>query len=99
MNVASKWALEGVSQELALELAPFGVRVAIIEPGVTRTAILPKNVGHPEPTAYEPAYRRMLQFYAKGIEANVDVDVAGEAALEGVEVEEVVEVAAMVIAL
>jgi hypothetical protein len=26
-------------------------------------------MGHPEPTAYEPAYRRMLQFYLKGIEA------------------------------
>lgn len=75
---SSKWALECLSENLAQELAPFGVRVSVLEPGVTRTAILPKNVGHPMPTAYEPAYRRMLQFYAKGIEANVPAeDVAG----------------------
>ncbi len=72
---SSKWAVECLSENLAQEVAPFGVRVIVVEPGVTRTAILPKNIGHPEPTAYEPAYRRMLQFYAKGIEAGVPADV------------------------
>lgn len=71
---SSKWAVECLSENLAQEVAPFGVRVVVIEPGVTRTAILPKNVSHPEPTAYAPAYRRMLQFYAKGIEAAVPAD-------------------------
>ena len=65
--VASKWALEGVSQELALELAPFGVRVAIIEPGVTRSAILAKNVDAPNTTgAYDVHYQKLFHFYAAG---------------------------------
>lgn len=71
---SSKWAVEALSEGLAQEVAPFGIRVLVIEPGVTRTAILPKNIGHPEPTAYDAAYRRMLQFYAKGIEANVPAE-------------------------
>ncbi len=79
---SSKWALECLSENLAQEVAPFGIRVSVIEPGVARTAILPKNVGHPEPTAYVPAYRRMLQFYKKGIEAAVPADAVADRLLE-----------------
>ncbi len=78
---SSKWALECLSENLAQELAPFGIRVSVIEPGVARTAILPKNVGHPEPTVYQTAYRRMLQFYRKGIEAAVPADAVADAVL------------------
>ena len=65
--VASKWALEGVSEGMAQELAPFNVRVAIIEPGVTKSAIFAKNVDTPNVTgAYDDQYRHMFQFYAAG---------------------------------
>lgn len=66
--VTSKWAFEGLSEGLAQELAPFGIRVVIIEPGVTKSAIFAKNIDVPNQSgAYDAAYRRMFQFYAAGI--------------------------------
>jgi len=76
--VGSKFALEGMSECLAQEMAPYDVRVSVIEPGVTRTAILPKNEGHPEPTDFGHAYQRMFDFYAAGIAANVAADVVAD---------------------
>ena len=65
--VTSKWALEGLSEGLAQELAPFGIRVVILEPGVTKSAIFAKNVDAPNQSgAYDAAYRRLFQFYAAG---------------------------------
>jgi NAD(P)-dependent dehydrogenase (short-subunit alcohol dehydrogenase family) len=37
--VASKWALEGLAESLSYELRPFGVDVAIVEPGAYATNI------------------------------------------------------------
>lgn len=66
--VASKWALEGASEQLAHELAPFGIRVAIIEPGVTKSAIFAKNTDSTdEGSDYVPHLRRMFQFYTAGL--------------------------------
>jgi NAD(P)-dependent dehydrogenase (short-subunit alcohol dehydrogenase family) len=41
--VATKFALEGFAESLALETAPLGIRVAIIEPGIVATSIWAKN--------------------------------------------------------
>jgi NAD(P)-dependent dehydrogenase (short-subunit alcohol dehydrogenase family) len=66
--VTSKWAFEGLSEGLAQELAPFGIRVVIIEPGVTKSAIFAKNIDAPNQSgAYDAAYRRLFQFYAAGL--------------------------------
>jgi NAD(P)-dependent dehydrogenase (short-subunit alcohol dehydrogenase family) len=71
--VASKWAFEGISEELAFELAPFGIRVIVIEPGVTKSAIFSKNIDAPNATgSYDTHYRRMFDFYAAGIARPAD---------------------------
>ncbi len=66
--VASKYAFEGLSEGMAQELAPFGIRVVIIEPGVTKSAIFAKNIDAPNSSgAYDDHYRRLFQFYAAGL--------------------------------
>ena len=66
--VTSKWALEGLTEGLAHEVAPFGIRVVMIEPGITKSSIFMKNLEAPNASgAYDAHYRRMLQFYAAGI--------------------------------
>jgi NAD(P)-dependent dehydrogenase (short-subunit alcohol dehydrogenase family) len=41
--VASKFALEGFAESLSLEVAPLGLRVSLIEPGILRTDIWGRN--------------------------------------------------------
>ena len=47
---ASKWAAEALSETLAAETAPFGIRVAIVEPGVVITPIFDKAAQRPPDT-------------------------------------------------
>jgi NAD(P)-dependent dehydrogenase (short-subunit alcohol dehydrogenase family) len=76
--VAAKWAFEGLSEQLAQEVAQFGVRVAIIEPGVTKSSIFSKNTEAPnESGAYAEHYERMFQMYAAGyVHASDAIEVA-----------------------
>lgn len=55
MYAASKWALEGWAEGLAMEVAPFGIEVAVVQPGAHRTPFA-EHVRPvvPEGSAYEP---------------------------------------------
>ncbi len=64
---ASKYAVEAFSQSLAQEVAPFGIRVAIVEPGVTASAIFDNTpVHYDRASPYKSAMRRNGRFYNVG---------------------------------
>ncbi|NLE65127.1 MAG: SDR family oxidoreductase [Elusimicrobia bacterium] len=60
---ASKWAIEGFSECLYMELRPFDIRVALVEPGPYRTRIFDENARYglrfndPESPYYEQSQR------------------------------------------
>ncbi|MFM8645761.1 MAG: SDR family NAD(P)-dependent oxidoreductase [Actinomycetota bacterium] len=85
----SKWAVEGMSEGLAQELAPFNIRVAIVEPGVTRSSIFGKNIDAPNQTgAYDAHYRRLFAFYAEGIAKATPAEEAAATILEAATTDE-----------
>ena len=58
---ASKWALEGMSEGLRYEVARFGIKVSLIEPGVFRTEIGSKYKVLPDYPQASP-YLELLEF-------------------------------------
>ena len=58
MYNASKWALEGFSQSLAQEVADFGVRVTLIEPGGFSTDWSGSSAKHASPNPAYDEYRK-----------------------------------------
>lgn len=53
---ASKWALEGLSESMAQEVAPFGIKVTLVEPGGYSTDWAGSSARHADPL---PAYDAM----------------------------------------
>jgi NAD(P)-dependent dehydrogenase (short-subunit alcohol dehydrogenase family) len=61
---ASKWALEALSESLAQEVKAFGIRVAVVEPGVIATPIFGKVAESDTATNYPHRRRLMALFHA-----------------------------------
>jgi NAD(P)-dependent dehydrogenase (short-subunit alcohol dehydrogenase family) len=70
---ASKWALEGWAEALAIEVAPFGIGVALVEPGTYKTGIwtaaaIARRPGSPYTPlveAMEPRIRESVERYGR----------------------------------
>jgi NAD(P)-dependent dehydrogenase (short-subunit alcohol dehydrogenase family) len=74
---SSKWALEALSECLAQETKTFGIRVAIVEPGVIATPIFGKTGTDTEGTRY-PHRRRIDELFRASLEKPVSPFVVGE---------------------
>jgi NAD(P)-dependent dehydrogenase (short-subunit alcohol dehydrogenase family) len=86
---ASKFALEGLSEALALELAPFAIKVMIVEPGAFRTRFAGGALRHmPTIDAYRDIVGGVRQF-ARSMDGTQegDPDKAARAVALALEVE------------
>jgi NAD(P)-dependent dehydrogenase (short-subunit alcohol dehydrogenase family) len=68
----TKYAVEGISESLALELAPFGITVKLIEPGGVRTDFAGRSLDlmhKPGLTAYDEMLQRAMTAFSDPLRA------------------------------
>jgi len=77
---ASKAAVEAFSECLAMEVLPFGIRIALVEPGVTDTSLHDKYKSKISKTSY-PNFKRCIAFFSAARAHHVPPDVVAAAIL------------------
>ena len=66
---ASKWALEGMIEALRYELIPFGIRVALVEPGAYRTELHVNEIRAQAAGRADSPYAALLETYQRQSDA------------------------------
>lgn len=64
---ASKWAMEGLTESLAQEMAEFGVNVSLVEPGCVVTPMWTKVAPSDAPPLYPENVKRLVRFFEFGL--------------------------------
>lgn len=81
---SSKWALEAHTETLASEVARFGIRVALIEPGVILTRLATKNARPDMDSPYLHFRRRLTRFYAERFKVPARSQIVADAVYEAI---------------
>jgi short-subunit dehydrogenase len=83
LYTSTKHAIEGYSESLDHELRTFGIRVVLVEPGLTRTSF-EENITKPDRVlaAYDSVRARMEVLMRKGIETGDAPEVVADAVLK-----------------
>ncbi|MBN2755328.1 MAG: SDR family oxidoreductase [Candidatus Goldbacteria bacterium] len=70
LYISSKWAVEGFSESLYLELKPFGIKVKLVEPGTVKTDFFTRSMVFAKEAGFE-AYEEMYEKRNKTAKGNM----------------------------
>jgi short-subunit dehydrogenase len=85
---STKFAIEGLSESMAYELEPFGIKVILVEPGVIRTSFFNSRVVAKKSQDPNSPYSHLMQSVDTGfkhkMEGGSSADVVAKAVIEAV---------------
>lgn len=88
---ASKYAVDGLSSSMRVELAPFGIRVIVVRPGLTKSewsdASMESLRRTSEGTPYQEVASQMARLYERGMELASDPRAVAERIVQAVNAE------------